>query len=107
MNKAFFSSGQIKGEDVEATRSKFNKWFKNEIIIISLEHKGRFGRDVEIIAKVTTSGMNHFYSYDKNSNNYRLFVPKRKWIDEQGYTHFITDVAGDIIISRGALTRRR
>ena len=49
----------------------------------------------------------YFYSYDAATNTYRRIEKSSYWIDANGYMHFATEYAGDIIISsKGALERK-
>ena len=40
-----------------------------------------------------------FYSYDKKTNTYRRIEKPAYWIEKNGYMHFETELAGDIIIT--------
>jgi hypothetical protein len=71
--------------------------------------QGSWGQPVEVAAKLdsalaTTNLV--FYSYNKAANTYTRIVKPGYWVDKNGYVHFTTEVAGDIIISEGALVRR-
>ena len=69
-----------------------------------------WGQPVEIAAKVDLTGMDtknlYFYSYDKKTNTYRRIEKPAYWIDKNGYLRFTTELAGDIIITEGALERK-
>ena len=65
---------------------------------------------VEIAAKLDLTGMGtsnlYFYSYNSKANTYRRIEKPTCWIDKNGYLHFTTEMAGDIIISKGPLDRK-
>ncbi len=90
-----------------ATTSFFEKFFNNNVATVSFEQQGSIGAMLEIAAKVDLTGMDVtklvFYSYDKAANVYRRIENPAYWIDKNGYLHFTTQFAGDIIISEGAL----
>ncbi len=93
-----------------ATKSLFEEFFNNKVAIVSFEQQGSLGARLEIAAKVNLAGMNitklYFYSYDKATNTYRRIEKPTYWVDTNGYLHFTTALAGDIIISEGPLTLR-
>ena len=91
------------------TLAHFGKYFSNKITVISLQQQGGFGTVVEIAVKIDpaidTSNI-VFYAYDKVANTYKRIQAPRYWVDKNGYVHFTTELAGDIIISDGALVRK-
>jgi len=103
-------SGYVKGADVAWVKAHFEKWFKNKLRVVHLEQQGDFGMTAQIAAKVDLEGMDtknlYFYSYDKAANIYRRIEKPAYWIDKNGYLHFETELAGDIIISEGPLERK-
>ena len=103
---------QLKGGlDNEKTRKVFNKFFKNEMAIVSFDQAYSFGQEVEIAAKVDmkkidTTKQLYFYSYNPATNSFiRIVAPKYR-IDENGYVHFSTTRADSIIITDMPLTRK-
>ena len=103
-------SGWVKGSVVDSRKAFFEKWFVSKLQVIHLEHTGSFGQPVEVAAKVDLTGMDttnlYFYSYDKEANSYKRIENPDYWIDENGYLHFTTELAGDIIVSEGMLEKR-
>ncbi|MDL2233687.1 MBG domain-containing protein [Ruminococcaceae bacterium OttesenSCG-928-L11] len=108
MTSEMHLSGELTGSAVNARKAFFEKWFKNKVQVIHLDQSGSFGQPVEIVAKVDLTGMNAkqlvLYVYDRATNTYKRIENSAYWIDQNGYLHFTTEVAGDIIISDGALT---
>ena len=96
-----------KPEKTAATTSLFGKYFDNKVATVSFEQQGGFGAQLEVAAKVDLTGMDVtklvLYSYDKSTNTYRCIEKPAYWIDKNGYMHFTTELAGDIIISNGPL----
>ena len=93
-----------------AVRNIFAKWFDNEIAVISFEQADDWGQAAEIAAKIDLSGFDTsnlvFYSYNRATNTYRRIAAPSYRIDANGYLHFTTELAGDIIISNGALAKK-
>jgi hypothetical protein len=100
-------SGTVKGAEAEATKSLFEKYFANKVRTIHLNQTGAWGQPVELAAKVDLAGMDitklMIYSYDKATNTYRRIETPAYWLDKNGYLHFTTSLAGDIVISEGPL----
>lgn len=94
----------------KACETFFEKWFKNDVSVVSLGQQGSFGQPMEIAVKLNLTGMNtknlEFYSYDKATNTYRRIEKPADWIDKNGYLHFTTELAGDIIISEEMLEKK-
>lgn len=103
-------SGYVKDSNVEWTKGHFERWFKNKLRVIHTDQQIDWGQPVRIAARVDLSGMDtknlYFYSYDKATNSYRRIEKPAYWIDKNGYLHFTTEYAGDIIISEGPLKRK-
>ncbi len=101
-------SGYVKGAEAQATKSLFEKYFSNKVLTIHLDQTGAWGQSVEVAAKVDLTGMDvtrlMLYSYDKATNTYRRIEKPAYWVDINGYLHFNTPYAGDIVISEGPLT---
>jgi hypothetical protein len=58
-----------------------------------------------MVASLKTNNL-YFYSYDKATNIYKRILPGEYRIDANGYVHFTTTQAGDIIISDGPLAKK-
>lgn len=103
-------SGEVSGSSVEATQSKFVN-FDNKIEVVSLAQQKPFAVRTEIAAKVDLNGLNtktlHFYSYDKSNNLYYPISNSAYWVDENGYLHFNTTRAGDLIITDQPLVLKK
>ena len=103
-------SASTSGTTVQARKSLFEKWFDNNLQMISLGQKGGFGQPVEIAVQADLTKIDitdlHFYNYDAVKNTYaRIWNPNCR-VDKNGYLHFTTTLAGDIIISDGPLVKR-
>ncbi|MFV0399665.1 MAG: hypothetical protein ACK5LX_03480 [Oscillospiraceae bacterium] len=85
------------------------KWFSNATFVISCGQKGSFGQSVTIAAalpeKFNTANLK-FYSYDSAKNKYTEITGIKYWIDNAGYLHITTEMAGDIVVSDGPLTKK-
>lgn len=103
-------SGYTTGDKVNAVQKLFNSWFKNKIAVIHLDQTQPWGQTVEIAARINWTDMDvnqlYFYSYNTVSNQYTQISAANPWIDTNGYLHFDTNLAGDIIISEGPLVRK-
>jgi len=98
-------SASTSNAGAKTREAMFEKWFRNNVSVVSFAQQGDFGQPVEIAAKVDLAGMDtknlYFYSYDKKTNTYRRIEKPAYWIDKNGYLRFVTELAGDIIISEG------
>lgn len=103
-------SASLQNKRTKAVKAFFEKWFQNKLQVVSLGEQGSFGQAVEIIAKVDLTGMDAenlvFYSYGKKANKYTRIDSPACWIDSNGYLHFTTELAGDIVISDGAFVKK-
>ena len=103
-------SGYVKGAAVDSTRGHFGKWFSNKMQVIHFDQQDAWEQPVQIAARVDVNVMGsknlYFYSYDQKANIYRRIEMPVYWIDKNGYLHFTTKYAGDIIISEGSLERK-
>lgn len=85
------------GGSLESSSKKvFEQYFSNKTRLIRLEQRDGFDMPVEVAAKVNLTGMDTTNLYT------RIFKP-RHWVDKRGYLHFHTTLAGDIVVSEGAL----
>ena len=103
-------SAYVKGSKVDSTQNKFEKFFDNTIRIVSFDQQEEWEQPVRIAAKVDLAGMDtenlHFYHYDKATNTYKLIPADTYRIDANGYLHFTTPYAGDIIITDSPLQKK-
>ncbi|MDL2233091.1 hypothetical protein LJC63_05865 [Ruminococcaceae bacterium OttesenSCG-928-L11] len=110
MNRDTYVTGHISGSAVEKRKTHFEKWFSNKLQVIHMDESESWGQKVEIAAKVDLSGMDtdnlYIYSYDAKTNSYTRVSKEKYWIDKNGYLHFYTELAGDIIISDGELEKK-
>ena len=90
--------------------SKFNKYYRNDMRFLTLEHAGSYGMTVNIAAKLDMGGMKttnlHVYSYDRKLNQFRLINGAGAFVDKNGFFQFKTTYGDDIIISDGPLARK-
>jgi len=70
--------------------------------VISFDHKGSFGHDIRVSAKLDLTGLNtdnlKFYVYNPEANKLVEIKNPNYKIDSNGYLHFSTPYGGDIII---------
>ena len=103
-------SGYVKGSIVDSVRGIFEKWFKNKVRAVHFDQQTDWGQPVGVAARVDLAGMStnnlYFYSYDRKTNTYRRIEKPAYWIDKNGYLHFSTAYAGEIIISEGPLEKK-
>ena len=95
---------------IQTTRV-FERFFDNNVRVISLGQQGSFGQEVTVAARIPVpAGFNlynfAFYSYDRERNQYYRFTPGSIQLDTGMYLHFTTMLAGDIIITTSPLVRR-
>jgi|GEM_PF-4032331 len=110
ITKDIMVSGYVKGEEVDRIRGYFEKWFKNKVRVIHMDQQEAWGQPVQIAARLDLTGMETnslcFYSYDKKTNAYKRIEKPAYRTDKNGYLHFTTELAGDIIICEGPLERK-
>jgi len=98
--------------DAKSTKIKtlFEKYFSNEIsAVVTLSQTGSFGQPAIICVKIdtdTNAADLAFYSYNAENNSYRAISQPNAWIDKNGYVHFTTTYADNIVISDGALAKK-
>ncbi len=107
--KDAYVSGYVSGPETERIRGIFERWYKNQIRVIHFDQPGKWERPVGVAAKLDLAGMDtanlYFYYYDPVTNSYiRIENPEYR-IDANGYLHFKTEYAGEIIISDGVLEK--
>ena len=85
------------------------KIYNNKVFAVHFEQSGKWNQEVEVSVKLGDTKLNtkslYFYAYDAKTNTYKRFEPKY-WIDKNGYLHFNTEFAGDIIITDSPLTKK-
>ena len=106
--RALNLSASTANQAARNTVAIFKKFFDNDVMVVSLGQQGSFGQSVEIAAKLApgldTSNL-VFYSYNAETNRYTR-IATSYWVDRNGYVHFTTTLAGDIIISDGNLVKK-
>lgn len=89
---------------------RFNRYYENTMRVVALEQQGSFGVALEIAAKLDLTGLNTeslvFYSYDVKTNTYTRLENTSYWVEANGYLHFRTVLAGSILVTDHALTRK-
>jgi len=110
LTKDAMVSGYVKGAEVDSVRKIYEKWFNNKVRVIHFDQQADWEQPVGVAARVDLAGMDdkklYFYSYDKKTNTYRRIEKPAYWIDKNGYLHFDTPYAGDIIISENPLEKK-
>jgi hypothetical protein len=87
----------------------FESWFSNDLQTVHFDRQGAWGQPVKVAVKFDSAldpANLFFYAYDKATNTYTRLQSPDAWVDAHGYVHFTTEIAGDIIISEGALARK-
>ena len=91
------------------TKERFEKYYDNKIAVVRLAQNGTFGMAVGIAARVDLTGLDtsslYFYSYNRATGKYYP-VKTSYFIDANGFLHFTTTLAGDIIITDKPLTEK-
>ena len=85
-----------------SVRNLFERHFGSPITVISLGQQGDFGMEVRIAARINPEldvENLYFYSFSRETNTFRRFAPDTVRMDANGFLHFNTTLAGDIIIS--------
>jgi hypothetical protein len=94
---------------VDATRGHVEKWFSHKIRVLHFDQVGKWEQPVRVAARFDLAAWDtkclYFYYYDKQANAYTRIVDPAYWIDSNGYLHFKTEYARDIIMSEGPLER--
>jgi hypothetical protein len=101
-------SASSTSQEARKTDKVFEKHFANTTQTLHCEQKGTFGQSVSMAAKVSegmpTDNLT-FYSYNADTNTF-IPIQTQYWVDTNGYVHFNTELANDIIISDGPLTKK-
>lgn len=99
-------SGSAQSNRTRSLKTFFEKWYKNKVQVVSFAQQDTFGMPVEVSLKLGDERKGKtlvLYSYDKKANTYKRIENANYRIDKNGYLHFTTEFAGDIVISDGAL----
>lgn len=100
----------VEEDQVSSVRAKMDKWYSNTTAIIKLEQTGALAGTVKIAAKADLSKLDTknlvFYVYDKASNKVTQIKNPDYSIDKNNFVHFVTNMAGDIIITNKALMKK-
>lgn len=95
--------------DDKITKATLSKQYTNQMIVMKLEQKGKFGMPVEVIGKVNLGKLDkerlRFYLYDKKNNSITLIEEPDYFIDKKGDLHFTTRIGGNVIITDGVLKK--
>ena len=89
--------------------SIFEKFFSNGVMAVALGQKGSFGMSVQIAARLDADLDTDnlvFYSYDREANVYKKIASPNYSVDQNGFVHFTTTMADNIIISDGELVKK-
>lgn len=93
----------LKGERQERLAAKFAKHFDANVAVVSLAQQGAFGMEVELVVKPDLEGFDTenltAYSYDAETNKYKAIGEGACTLDDKGYVHIKTSLAGDILIT--------
>jgi len=85
------------------TQRIFRNNFGGTMSVVSLGQQGDFDMEVRIAARIDTAlDVNNlfFYAYNPATNIFRRFTPTgNTLLDDNGFLHFNTTFAGDIVIS--------
>lgn len=91
-------------------RGTFEKYFKNEVVIIRAAHSGSYGMEVKFAVKIGTSLAKakslKLYTYNPETNKYNEVKNSSIRVDANGYAHFTTTVGDYLVISNGALAKK-
>ena len=103
-------SAWTKGAAVDKTHKLFEKFYANKVQVISFDQQTPWGQKVKAAARVDLALFDtkklYLYAYDKGKNSYKRISQPEYRIDKNGFLHFTTELAGDIIVSEGPLLRK-
>ncbi|MDR1754048.1 MAG: Ig-like domain-containing protein [Eubacterium sp.] len=94
--------GSAKDKTANAVLTKFNKFYSNEFVSISLGQKGSFGQSAEIVVfvgKDVDASDIRIYSYDVAGNKVSTVKNANPKVDKNGFLHFNSSIGGQIVIS--------
>ena len=86
----------------QRTLNRFQRHHEGPMMVVSMEQQGNFGMEVRVTTRFDTN-LNadnlFFYSFNAETNTFTRFTPTNFRVDENGFLHFTTTLAGCIIIS--------
>jgi len=85
----------------QRTQALFSRSFEGPMMVISMEQQGNFGTEVRVTTRIDSeldADNLFFYSFDRETNRFTRFTPNTR-VDDNGFLHFNTTLAGCIIIS--------
>jgi hypothetical protein len=101
-----FSASTTSGRAVSIAKL-FAKYFSNKLEIFAFNQKEDFGMPVHTAILTSLTAEEAFiYSYDTTKNQYMPLDNPNIWKDKNGYLHFDTSLAGNIIFSSGRLVKK-
>jgi hypothetical protein len=110
VNGSLNMAASTTSRDAKTTKAVFERFFYNKTAVVSFQQENTFGIPVKAAAKANLTAMDAarlvLYSYDSKTNTYRRIETPAYRIDANGYLHFTTHYAGDIVISEGELKKR-
>jgi hypothetical protein len=83
------------------THRLFSRSFDGPMMVVSMEQQENFGMEVRVTTRLDPdldAGNLLFYSFNTQTNTFTRFTPNTR-VDDNGFLHFNTTLAGDIIIS--------
>ena len=95
--------------DAFITRGTFDSFFDNPIYVVSLSQQRTFGQPVRVAARLNPSidvDSILFFSYDWRTNLFRPILQPNAWVDPQGFVHFTTTLAGEIVLTDSQFSLR-
>ena len=96
------------GAEVAQTKAQMEKLFDNNLAVVKFAQRGSFGATVKAAVKVDLTGLDvdnlKFYSVGADGTAREIQTAYR--IDKNGFLHFSTTRAGDIIITDAPLQRK-
>jgi hypothetical protein len=100
---------QLAGTRVAKTTNKIKKYYKDTPFhVVSFDRQGKFASAVETAVKIPAEiGKTSLalYNYDAKTNKLTRIKGANLKFDKNGFLHFKTDYAGDIIVSKGKLEK--
>lgn len=103
------------GDDVMKTKEKFQKYYKNDMMVIKAGQKGRYGMSVtctvkanSALSKAKQSNL-YLYAYDPdkgNSGTFNLVKNANITVDKNKNINFTTDTGNYLIITNGKLDKK-
>lgn len=93
----------VDNNSIASVKKAMEEKYANKMAYIHMEHRGTLVADAEIIAKVDLTGLNTekllIYVFNAANDTCTLITEPKYSVDKNGYLHFFTKTAGDIIIT--------